>query len=222
MRTFRSASTSPSRRSRSRAKTPAGWPVELSRKAMSGDAASGWELVVSNPPYVYRSTACSGAPPRAGTRAARDRLHESIARTARTRFLVARSRRRTSSTSSRQTRCLGLFDVTITPTSRESTAWSRDTMNDAVQGHCGRETGDPADRHGLRPCVRPPPAPSLPSRLYKLKGRDPLQPTALLASGLDVLFECVPGCSPCELIARTLLPGPVHVVLPKPCAALPL
>ena len=29
-------------------------------------------------------------------------------------------------------------------------------------------------------------------RLYRAKGRDDLQPTALVAAGLDLLFECVP------------------------------
>jgi len=54
-------------------------------------------------------------------------------------------------------------------------------------------------------------------RLYKLKGRDPLQPTALLVSDLDGLFECVPELrGRAELIARTLLPGPYTLVLPNP------
>jgi L-threonylcarbamoyladenylate synthase len=54
-------------------------------------------------------------------------------------------------------------------------------------------------------------------RLYKLKGRDPLQPTALLAAELDMLFECVPelrGRS--GVIARALLPGPYTLILPNP------
>ena len=54
-------------------------------------------------------------------------------------------------------------------------------------------------------------------RLYKLKGRDPLQPTALLVSDLDGLFECVPELrGRAELIARTLLPGPYTLILPNP------
>jgi L-threonylcarbamoyladenylate synthase len=54
-------------------------------------------------------------------------------------------------------------------------------------------------------------------RLYRLKGREPQQPTALLAADLDLLFECVP-----ELrgrggtIARALLPGPYTLILPNP------
>ncbi len=53
--------------------------------------------------------------------------------------------------------------------------------------------------------------------LYRLKGRLAKQPTALLASDLDLLFECVPelrGRS--GTIARALLPGPYTLVLPNP------
>lgn len=53
--------------------------------------------------------------------------------------------------------------------------------------------------------------------LYRLKGRPPTQPTALLASGLDLLFECLPelrGRS--ATLARALLPGPYTLVLPNP------
>jgi L-threonylcarbamoyladenylate synthase len=54
-------------------------------------------------------------------------------------------------------------------------------------------------------------------RLYRLKGRDPLQPTALLASDLDMLFECVPELrGRAGVIARALLPGPYTLVLPNP------
>jgi L-threonylcarbamoyladenylate synthase len=54
-------------------------------------------------------------------------------------------------------------------------------------------------------------------RLYALKRRDPLQPVALVASDLDMLFECVPelrGRS--GTIARAVLPGPYTLVLPNP------
>ena len=53
--------------------------------------------------------------------------------------------------------------------------------------------------------------------LYRLKGRQETQPTALVASSLDYLLECVPelrGRS--ASIARLLLPGPVTLVLPNP------
>lgn len=54
-------------------------------------------------------------------------------------------------------------------------------------------------------------------RLYRAKGRDGSQPTALVAASLDLLFECVPelrGRS--GTIARALLPGPYTLVLPNP------
>ena len=55
------------------------------------------------------------------------------------------------------------------------------------------------------------------ARVYRLKGRDMTQPTALLAASVDQLFECLPelrGRS--ELIARALLPGPYTLILPNP------
>ncbi len=54
-------------------------------------------------------------------------------------------------------------------------------------------------------------------RVYRLKGRPETQPTALLASDLDMLFECIPelrGRS--GTIARALLPGPYTLVFPNP------
>lgn len=54
-------------------------------------------------------------------------------------------------------------------------------------------------------------------RLYALKGRPAIQPTALVAASVDVLVEHVPelrGRS--EAIARALLPGPYTLVLPNP------
>jgi len=54
-------------------------------------------------------------------------------------------------------------------------------------------------------------------RLYALKRRDPRQPSALLASGLDALFASLPELKGrAETIARTLLPGPYTLVLPNP------
>jgi L-threonylcarbamoyladenylate synthase len=54
-------------------------------------------------------------------------------------------------------------------------------------------------------------------RLYGLKGRAGTHPTALLASDVDTLLECVPefrgrGAT----LARALLPGPFTLVLPNP------
>lgn len=54
-------------------------------------------------------------------------------------------------------------------------------------------------------------------RLYRLKGRDAFQPTALLASDVDALLDCVPelrGRS--ATIARAMLPGPYTLVFENP------
>src|SRR2546422_665740 len=54
-------------------------------------------------------------------------------------------------------------------------------------------------------------------RAYRLKGREDQQPSALLASDVDMLLECLP-----ELrgrvgpILRSLLPGPLTLVVPNP------
>jgi len=54
-------------------------------------------------------------------------------------------------------------------------------------------------------------------RLYALKGRDPSQPSALLAGDLDLLLECVPELrGRAGVMARALLPGPYTLVLPNP------
>ncbi|MDX6450576.1 MAG: L-threonylcarbamoyladenylate synthase [Gaiellaceae bacterium] len=55
------------------------------------------------------------------------------------------------------------------------------------------------------------------TRVYRLKGRDTTQPTALLAASVDQLLECVPelqGRS--DVIVRALLPGPYTLILPNP------
>jgi L-threonylcarbamoyladenylate synthase len=54
-------------------------------------------------------------------------------------------------------------------------------------------------------------------RLYRLKGRPPTQPTAIAATDVDMLFECVPELrGRCGRIVRALLPGPYTLVLPNP------
>jgi L-threonylcarbamoyladenylate synthase len=54
-------------------------------------------------------------------------------------------------------------------------------------------------------------------RVYRLKDRPESQPSALLCSDLDMLFECVPELrGRAGLIARALLPGPYTLVLPNP------
>jgi tRNA threonylcarbamoyl adenosine modification protein (Sua5/YciO/YrdC/YwlC family) len=59
-------------------------------------------------------------------------------------------------------------------------------------------------------------------RIADLKGRKGTQPTALLASGLDVLFEWVPELDGrAATVAAALLPGPYTLVLPNPACRFP-
>jgi L-threonylcarbamoyladenylate synthase len=54
-------------------------------------------------------------------------------------------------------------------------------------------------------------------RLYELKGRPATQPSAIVASDLDLLLECVPELrGRPATIARALLPGPWTLVFPNP------
>jgi L-threonylcarbamoyladenylate synthase len=54
-------------------------------------------------------------------------------------------------------------------------------------------------------------------RLYDLKGRGPLQPTALMAPDIEMLFELVPELrGRAGVIARALLPAPITLVLHNP------
>jgi len=54
-------------------------------------------------------------------------------------------------------------------------------------------------------------------RLYRAKGREEIQPTALVVDSVDMLLECVPELrGRAALIARALLPGPLTLVLPNP------
>ncbi len=54
-------------------------------------------------------------------------------------------------------------------------------------------------------------------RLYKVKGREAEQPTALVASTFDYLLECVPELrGRAATLAHLLLPGPYTLVLPNP------
>lgn len=52
-------------------------------------------------------------------------------------------------------------------------------------------------------------------RLYRLKGREDLQPTALVAADVDAVLDAVP-----ELRGRVLLPGPYTLILPNPARRL--
>jgi L-threonylcarbamoyladenylate synthase len=54
-------------------------------------------------------------------------------------------------------------------------------------------------------------------RLYKLKGRDETEPSALVARDFDYLLECVPELrGRAAALAQLLLPGPVTLILPNP------
>jgi L-threonylcarbamoyladenylate synthase len=53
--------------------------------------------------------------------------------------------------------------------------------------------------------------------LYRLKGRDAIQPTAVIFAGADALLEGVPGLGESAATAvRALLPGPYTLVVPNP------
>jgi L-threonylcarbamoyladenylate synthase len=59
--------------------------------------------------------------------------------------------------------------------------------------------------------------PEATARLYALKGRDPGQPSALIAGDLDMLLACIPELAGrSAAIAAALLPGPYTLVLPNP------
>jgi L-threonylcarbamoyladenylate synthase len=54
-------------------------------------------------------------------------------------------------------------------------------------------------------------------RLYRLKGREVEQPTALLTGSVQTLFDSIPELDRrVGTIARVLLPGPYTLVLPNP------
>ena len=54
-------------------------------------------------------------------------------------------------------------------------------------------------------------------RLYKLKGRDETEPSALVTRDFEHLLECVPELGGrAASLARLLLPGPVTLILPNP------
>ena len=59
-------------------------------------------------------------------------------------------------------------------------------------------------------------------RAYELKGRDAQQPSALVASDVDLLLECFPELrSRIEPVLRALLPGPLTLVVSNPARRFP-
>jgi L-threonylcarbamoyladenylate synthase len=95
-------------------------------------------------------------------------------------------------------------------------AESADSVQSAVDAvRAGRTVILPTDTvYGL--CASPYRSEPV-ERLYRLKGREPQQPTALIASDLDMLFECVPELrGRAGTIARALLPGPYTLILTNP------
>jgi L-threonylcarbamoyladenylate synthase len=77
---------------------------------------------------------------------------------------------------------------------------------DTVYGLCANASSDEAIR-----------------RAYELKGRDPQQPSALLAGDVDMLLEGLPELQGrIEKVVRSLLPGPLTLVVPNPAKRFPL
>jgi L-threonylcarbamoyladenylate synthase len=59
-------------------------------------------------------------------------------------------------------------------------------------------------------------------RLYELKGRGGSQPSAIIASSLEVLFECLPELQGrAAVIVRALLPGAYTLILDNPSRRYP-
>ncbi|HZT52984.1 MAG TPA: L-threonylcarbamoyladenylate synthase [Gaiellaceae bacterium] len=58
--------------------------------------------------------------------------------------------------------------------------------------------------------------------LYRVKGRRPQQPTALVAGSVEALLAAVPELhGGAEAVARALLPGPFTLILPNPARRYP-
>jgi L-threonylcarbamoyladenylate synthase len=89
-------------------------------------------------------------------------------------------------------------------------------VDDALEAiRAGRPIVLPTDTvYGL--CTTPYDADAV-AELRRLKGRDEQQPIALLASDVDLLYECVPELrGPAEVLIEALLPGPLTLVFPNP------
>ncbi|MGB2874607.1 MAG: L-threonylcarbamoyladenylate synthase [Gaiellaceae bacterium] len=57
--------------------------------------------------------------------------------------------------------------------------------------------------------------------VYRLKGRDESQATALLARDVETLFDCVPELRRHEPLVRAILPGPYTLIMPNPARRYP-
>jgi L-threonylcarbamoyladenylate synthase len=65
-------------------------------------------------------------------------------------------------------------------------------------------------------CVSPHAAAPV-ERMYRLKGRDAFHPTAIVATDVAALLECVPELTGrAAVLTQALLPGPLTLVLPNP------
>jgi L-threonylcarbamoyladenylate synthase len=79
----------------------------------------------------------------------------------------------------------------------------------------GELIGLPTDTvYGLA-CTAASPEPA--RRLYALKGRKEIQPTALVVASVDVLLDVLPELDDrARIVCRSLLPGPYTLVVPNP------
>ena len=167
-------------------------------------AAEGWDLVVSNPPYVAPTSRSSLQPELAtGSRVPRSSttgLHEEIARASEHALARARGRGRSGGPRRRRARRRSATrQLAIDTRSRRDRARRRgpamtDALIDAAVDalRAGMPVVHPL-RHRLRAGGRAVPRSVDARRLYRLKGRAETQPTALVARDVDYLLECVPS-----------------------------
>jgi L-threonylcarbamoyladenylate synthase len=89
-------------------------------------------------------------------------------------------------------------------------------VDDAVEGiRSGRSIVLPTDTvYGL---AATPDSPAAVQEMYNLKGREETRPTALIASGVEKLFELVPELrGRADVALSAFLPGPFTLILPNP------
>ena len=203
-----------------------GLAVEL-REGGLEEAEGDWDLVVSNPPYVAAADFESLQPeirhwePREAL--VGDGLHEELARRVRRGRLALEVGDGQAPDVAATLGGLGYDDVRDDARPDRPGARRRGHRRGRWPGsttswpRCRRQAGRAPDRHRLRALREPVPRATYIERLLRLKGREPLKPTALVAPDVELLFDCVPelrGRS--GRIARALLPGPYTLVLPNP------